>query len=178
MILAQVGEALGQKTAINYLFESLWDFRSSENNGVAGEYYSTTAAHSAHWSDEYCNARFGALFFDYVFTMSEETGLRVTELQNVANWDLAREQSAKRIVLPAFSISIPPVLPDLVAKVTKWTSHNYEPYFVEYEPMPSRDRKSTTSDEIETLARYLPTRETILQIGDLDITFTNGQDTG
>ena len=39
LILAQIGDSLSEKTAINYLFESLWDFRSSENNGLPGEYF-------------------------------------------------------------------------------------------------------------------------------------------
>ena len=75
LILCHMGESLSEKTAINYLFESLWDFRSSENNGLKGDYYLYVESHNNHWTEENHKKRFGSFFFDYVFTMSPDTGL-------------------------------------------------------------------------------------------------------
>ena len=34
VVIADIGISLSEKTAINYLFESLWDFRICENNST------------------------------------------------------------------------------------------------------------------------------------------------
>ena len=176
LILAQVGESLSEKTAINYLFESLWDFRSSENNGLPGEYFLTVEDHAGHWTEDYHNKRFGAVFFDYTFTMKAETGLTPADLPQIENWDKAKEQSFKRVYIPQFKISFPPVLPDLVTKLIKWTSHDYLPYFVKKRPVPEVNGKKTSLEQIQILSRHLPTRETLVKVGNIEVTLVNGQE--
>jgi len=83
--------------------------------------------HNTHWTDDYHKKRFGAIFFDYTFKMEPDTSLSISELAQIENWDRAKEQSFKRIFIPSLKITFPPIVPDLITKLTKWTRHDYQP---------------------------------------------------
>ena len=74
VVIADIGISLSEKTAINYLFEPLLNFRSNENNGLQGEVRSTIESHNDHWTEENMSKRFGAFFFDFTFKMEPDTG--------------------------------------------------------------------------------------------------------
>ena len=96
----------------------------------------------------------------------------------IENWEMAKEQSFKRIFLPDLKISILPVLPGLVEKISDWVKHDYQPYFEDEIPMPYQDENSPTKDDIETITKYIPTREMSFKIGNIEINVNNGKEKG
>ena len=75
---ATIGTELEEKSGIGYNYESLWDFRCAENNGVMGEYPAEVDEHFQLWTDTYANNKYGAFFLDYVFKMKELSHIKTS----------------------------------------------------------------------------------------------------
>ncbi|KAL8181861.1 UNVERIFIED_CONTAM: Vacuolar protein sorting-associated protein 13B [Gekko kuhli] len=69
------GENLSTK-GMTYLTNSLFDYRSPENNGVRADFILDAAAHKEMYTEIAGMQRFGAFYMDYLYTM-ESTGGKV-----------------------------------------------------------------------------------------------------
>ncbi|XP_058031706.1 intermembrane lipid transfer protein VPS13B isoform X6 [Ahaetulla prasina] len=67
------GENLSTK-GMTYLTNSLFDYRSPENNGVRAEFILDAAAHKEMYTEITGMQRFGAFYMDYLYTMVSTSG--------------------------------------------------------------------------------------------------------
>ena len=92
-IIGRAGIDLADKSGISYNYESLFDFRCSENNGVPGEYFVTPHDHFQQWTDGYAHSKYGAFYLDYVFTMKSSPSISLADLPKIENWSTVKEKS-------------------------------------------------------------------------------------
>ncbi|XP_044304097.1 vacuolar protein sorting-associated protein 13B-like, partial [Varanus komodoensis] len=67
------GENLSTK-GMTYLTNSLFDYRSPENNGVRAEFILDATAHKEMYTEITGMQRFGAFYMDYLYTMESTSG--------------------------------------------------------------------------------------------------------
>ncbi|XP_072317747.1 intermembrane lipid transfer protein VPS13B-like isoform X5 [Eucyclogobius newberryi] len=67
------GDSLSSK-GMTYLTNSLFDYRSPENNGVRAEFILDAANHKETYTEIAGMQRFGAFYMDYLYTMENSSG--------------------------------------------------------------------------------------------------------
>nr|XP_019946668.1 PREDICTED: vacuolar protein sorting-associated protein 13B [Paralichthys olivaceus] len=72
------GDSLSSK-GMTYLTNSLFDYRSPENNGVRAEFILDAANHKETYTEIAGIQRFGAFYMDYLYTMENSSGKEVNE---------------------------------------------------------------------------------------------------
>ena len=169
IIFGSFGTSLDELSGINYNFESLWDFRCSENNGAIGDYPFQVDQHFNLWTLEYANNKYGAFFLDYVFKM--RAGYSGLDLRKIDNWDETKEKSWKRICLPPMKLKLSSQVTNIIKKIITLANHNYEPYFIKPKDVPSEEE--AIFEEISILKKYLPTRQTNIFVQNFEIELEN-----
>ncbi|CAI9536927.1 unnamed protein product, partial [Staurois parvus] len=97
------GESLSSK-GNTYLTNSLFDYRSPENNGIRAEFILDSSSHKETYTEIAGMQRFGAFYMDYLYTMECTSGkgsvsqqefptLKPEEISNM------KEMSIKRLVI-------------------------------------------------------------------------------
>ncbi|XP_038664545.1 vacuolar protein sorting-associated protein 13B-like isoform X2 [Scyliorhinus canicula] len=162
------GESLNSK-GLTYLTNSLFDYRSPENNGVRAEFILDAGQHKETYTEIAGVQRFGAFYMDYLYTMECSSGKGSVQQQDVStnkNEDLGsvQEMSTKRLVVGPMEVRLDSSSVHRILKmVACGLDHEYEPY--------SKSKSETVdesrilpSQEVAALEEYIPTRLTCITV--------------
>ncbi|XP_051058543.1 intermembrane lipid transfer protein VPS13B [Phodopus roborovskii] len=159
------GENLSTK-GLTYLTNSLFDYRSPENNGTRAEFILDAAHHKETYTEMAGMQRFGAFYMDYLYTMERSSGKGLANQQDFPsgkNEDLGivQEKSTKSLVIGPLDLRLDSSAVHRILKMIVCAlEHEYEPYSG-LKPE-SKDEKETmpNPEELASLEEYIPTRHT------------------
>ncbi|XP_050019212.1 intermembrane lipid transfer protein VPS13B isoform X6 [Alexandromys fortis] len=159
------GENLSTK-GLTYLTNSLFDYRSPENNGTRAEFILDAAHHKETYTEIAGMQRFGAFYMDYLYTVEHSRGKGPGNQQDFPsgkNEDLGivQEKSTKSLVIGPLDLRLDSSAVHRILKMTVCAlEHEYEPYS-RLKPE-SKDEKETVlnPEEVASLEEYIPTRHT------------------
>ncbi|XP_036063836.1 vacuolar protein sorting-associated protein 13B isoform X3 [Onychomys torridus] len=159
------GENLSTK-GLTYLTNSLFDYRSPENNGTRAEFILDAAHHKETYTEVAGVQRFGAFYMDYLYTVEHNNGKGPANQQDFPlgkNEDLGivQEKSTKSLVIGPLDFRLDSSAVHRILKMIVCAlEHEYEPYS-RLKPE-SKDGKEAVvnSEEVAALEEYIPTRHT------------------
>ncbi|XP_060248832.1 intermembrane lipid transfer protein VPS13B isoform X1 [Meriones unguiculatus] len=159
------GENLSTK-GLTYLTNSLFDYRSPENNGTRAEFILDAAHHKETYTEIAGMQRFGAFYMDYLYTMEHSSGKGPANQQDFPsgkNEDLGivQEKSTKSLVIGPLDFRLDSSAVHRILKMVVCAlEHEYEPY--SRLKLESKDEKETVlnPEEVASLEEYIPTRHT------------------
>uniref|UniRef100_A0A665TE46 Vacuolar protein sorting 13 homolog B n=1 Tax=Echeneis naucrates TaxID=173247 RepID=A0A665TE46_ECHNA len=158
------GDSLSSK-GMTYLTNSLFDYRSPENNGVRAEFILDAASHKETYTEIAGMQRFGAFYMDYLYTMENSSGKDSQDISMVSMEEAVpsvQETSIKRLVVGPLDIRLhSSTVHRLLKMVTCAMDHEYEPYC-----KPQR----ATAEEISSLEEFIPNRLTCLTLLQVSVT--------
>ncbi|XP_074056678.1 intermembrane lipid transfer protein VPS13B isoform X11 [Macrotis lagotis] len=163
------GENLSTK-GLTYLTNSLFDYRSPENNGIRAEFILNAAHHKETYTEIAGMQRFGAFYMDYLYTMESSGGKapgNQQDLPSAKSEDLGniQEKSTKSLVVGPLDLrldssSVHRILKMIVCAL----EHEYEPYSRLKPDIVDENKSIPNTEEIATLEEYIPTRLTCVTI--------------
>ncbi|XP_069477524.1 intermembrane lipid transfer protein VPS13B isoform X2 [Ambystoma mexicanum] len=163
------GEHLSSK-GMTYLTNSLFDYRSPENNGIRAEFILDAAHHKETYTEIAGMQRFGAFYMDYLYTMESTSGkgsvnqqdLPVARSEELASF---QEMSTKRLIVGPIDLRLDSSAVHRIMKIIVCAlEHEYEPYSG-IRPVAVEESKSMpTSEEVASLEEYIPTRLTCITL--------------
>uniref|UniRef100_A0A3Q2QXD0 Vacuolar protein sorting 13 homolog B n=1 Tax=Fundulus heteroclitus TaxID=8078 RepID=A0A3Q2QXD0_FUNHE len=160
------GDNLKSK-GMTYLTNSLFDYRSPENNGVKAEFILDSANHKETYTEIAGMQRFGAFYMDYLYTMENSSSKGSQDFSVLNTEELvpaAQETSMKRLVVGPLDIRLNSSAAHRILKmITCAMDHEYEPYLKD-EPFPA------TPEEISRLEEFIPTRLTSVTLLQVSVT--------
>ncbi|XP_041648797.1 vacuolar protein sorting-associated protein 13B-like isoform X2 [Cheilinus undulatus] len=169
------GESLSSK-GMTYLTNSLFDYRSPENNGVRAEFILDAANHKETYTEIAGMQRFGAFYMDYLYTMENRSGKGSQDSSIVSIEEVAptvQETSIKRLVVGPLDTRLHSSAVHRILKmVTCAMDHEYEPYYKPGQEMVDESHGPTTPEDISTLEEFIPTRLTCLSLLRVSITIS------
>uniref|UniRef100_A0A3B5AH31 Vacuolar protein sorting 13 homolog B n=1 Tax=Stegastes partitus TaxID=144197 RepID=A0A3B5AH31_9TELE len=158
------GDSLSSK-GMTYLTNSLFDYRSPENNGVRAEFILDAANHKETYTEIAGMQRFGAFYMDYLYTMENSSSKGSQDFSAVSMEEVVpvvQETSIKRLVVGPLDIRLhSSAIHRILKMVTCAMDHEYEPYC-----KPQR----ATAEEISRLEEFIPTRLTCLTLLQVSVT--------
>ncbi|XP_062915876.1 intermembrane lipid transfer protein VPS13B-like isoform X2 [Mobula hypostoma] len=170
------GESLNSK-GLTYLTNSLFDYRSPENNGIRDEFILDAAQHKETYTEIAGVQRFGAFYMDYLYTMECSAGKgSANQQQDVSinkNEDMSnvQEMSTKRLVVGSMELRLDSSSVHRILKmVACGLNHEYEPYSKPRSDTEDENRTLPSPEEVAALEEYIPTRLTCITV--LKCTFT------
>ncbi|XP_039661566.1 vacuolar protein sorting-associated protein 13B isoform X3 [Perca fluviatilis] len=167
------GDSLSSK-GMTYLTNSLFDYRSPENNGVRAEFILDTTNHKETYTEIAGMQRFGAFYMDYLYTMENSSGKGPQEF-SVASMEevvpTVQETSIKRLVVGPLDVRLHSSAVHRILKmVTCAMDHEYEPYCKPQQEVVDESHGSATPEEICSLEEFIPTRLTCLTLLQVSVT--------
>ncbi|XP_048385088.1 intermembrane lipid transfer protein VPS13B-like isoform X2 [Stegostoma tigrinum] len=172
------GESLNSK-GLTYLTNSLFDYRSPENNGVRAEFILDAAQHKETYTEIAGVQRFGAFYMDYLYTMECSSGRgSVSQQQDVSinkSEDLGsvQEMSTKSLVVGPMEVRLDSSSVHRILKmVACGLDHEYEPYNKPHSETVDEKRTMPSQEELTALEEYIPTRLTCITVLKTTITIT------
>ncbi|XP_041797507.1 vacuolar protein sorting-associated protein 13B-like isoform X1 [Chelmon rostratus] len=167
------GDSLSSK-GMTYLTNSLFDYRSPENNGVRAEFILDAANHKETYTEIAGMQRFGAFYMDYLYTMENSSGKGSPDFSAVSMEEVVpavQETSIKRLVVGPLDIRLHSSAVHRILKmVTCAMDHEYEPYCKPQREMVEESHGPATSEEISNLEEFIPTRLTCLTLLQVSVT--------
>ncbi|XP_044063064.1 vacuolar protein sorting-associated protein 13B-like isoform X9 [Siniperca chuatsi] len=167
------GDRLSSK-GMTYLTNSLFDYRSPENNGVRAEFILDAANHKETYTEIAGMQRFGAFYMDYLYTMENSSGKGSQDFSVVSLEDVVptvQETSIKRLVVGPLDIRLHSSAVHRILKmVTCAMDHEYEPYCKPQQEMVEESHGPATPEEISSLEEFIPTRLTCLTLLQVSVT--------
>ncbi|KAM4581445.1 intermembrane lipid transfer protein VPS13B isoform 3-T3 [Odontesthes bonariensis] len=157
------GENLNSK-GMTYLTNSLFDYRSPENNGVRAEFILDATSHKETYTEIAGMQRFGAFHMDYLYTMENSStkgsqDFSVLSLEEVV--PVVQETSIKRLVVGPLDIRLHSSAVHRILKmITCAMDHEYEPYCKPQQESLEECNGPATPEEISHLEEFIPTRLT------------------
>lgn len=159
------GENLSTK-GLTYLTNSLFDYRSPENNGTRAEFTLDAAHHKEIHTEIAGMQRFGAFYMDYLYTMEHSSGKGPSSQQDFPSgknedFGIVQEKSTKSLVIGPLDCRLDSSAVHRVLKMIVCAmEHEYEPYS-RLKPE-SKDEKEVVlnPEEVASLEEYIPTRHT------------------
>ncbi|XP_035019480.2 vacuolar protein sorting-associated protein 13B-like [Hippoglossus stenolepis] len=167
------GDSLSSK-GMTYLTNSLFDYRSPENNGVRAEFILETANHKETYTEIAGMQRFGAFYMDYLYTMENSSG-KGTQDFTVVNMEevvpIVQETSIKRMVVGPLDVRLHSSAVHRILKmVTCSMDHEYEPYHKPQQEVNEETHGPAKSEDISSLEEFIPTRLTCLTLLQVSVT--------
>uniref|UniRef100_A0A8C3BAQ6 Vacuolar protein sorting 13 homolog B n=1 Tax=Cairina moschata TaxID=8855 RepID=A0A8C3BAQ6_CAIMO len=163
------GENLSAK-GMTYLTNSLFDYRSPENNSIRAEFILDAAHHKETYTEIAGMQRFGAFYMDYLYTM-ESTGGKVSgnqqDLSSVKSEDFGnvQEMSTKSLIVGPLNLRLDSSAVHRIMKMIVCAlEHEYEPYSRTKPDLMDGNRAVPSSEEVAALEEYIPTRLTTFTI--------------
>nr|XP_057909546.1 intermembrane lipid transfer protein VPS13B-like isoform X7 [Doryrhamphus excisus] len=167
------GDTLSSK-GMTYLTNSLFDYRSPENNGVRAEFILDTVTHKETYTEIAGMQRFGAFYLDYLYTMENSSGKDFQDLSTGIMEDVVptvQETSIKRLIVGPLDIKLhSSAVHRIIKMITCAMDHEYEPYCKPQQEMVEESRCSVTPEEIARLEEFIPTRLTCLTLLQVSVT--------
>ncbi|KAL0963316.1 hypothetical protein UPYG_G00304530 [Umbra pygmaea] len=176
------GEHLNSK-GLTYLTNSLFDYRSPENNGVRAEFILDGNIHKETYTVLAGMQRFGAFYMDYLFTMENSSsiykvcvGQQDFSTTAVSKEDPApsiRETSVKRLVLGPLDLCLSSSAVHRLLKMLACALDNdYEPYCKTSPDPVVEPRAPASQEELGLLEDFIPTRLTCLTLMEVTVTLS------
>ncbi|KAK1806749.1 hypothetical protein P4O66_005249 [Electrophorus voltai] len=157
------GESLSAK-GMTYLTNSLFDYRSPENNGVRAEFILDGNLHKETYSEAAGLQRFGAFYLDYLYTMENASGKVLQDVSAVAKQEpalLVQETSVKRLAIGPLHLQLHSSAVHRILKMAACAmDHEYEPYCKAKPDVVEECRTPPGQDEVAVLEEFIPTRLT------------------
>ncbi|XP_075961507.1 intermembrane lipid transfer protein VPS13B isoform X10 [Anarhichas minor] len=167
------GDSLSSK-GMTYLTNSLFDYRSPENNGVRAEFILDTANHKESYTEIAGMQRFGAFYMDYLYTMENSSAKGSQDFSAVSTEDVVpavQETSIKRLVVGPLDVRLNSSAVHRILKmVTCGMDHEYEPYCKPQPEVVEESLGAATPEEISSLEEFIPTRLTCLTLLQVSVT--------
>ncbi|KAK6325958.1 hypothetical protein J4Q44_G00016020 [Coregonus suidteri] len=172
------GESLSNK-GMTYLTNSLFDYRSPENNGVRAQFILDATNHKETYTEIAGMQRFGAFYMDYLYTMENSStkvcvGQQDFTMAVVANEEpvpLVQETSVKRLVVGPLDLRLNSSAVHRLLKMLACARyHEYQPYCKPQPDPVEEPRAPATQEEVAMLEEFIPTRLTCLTL--LKVTVT------
>ncbi|KAM9851512.1 intermembrane lipid transfer protein VPS13B [Aulostomus maculatus] len=169
------GDSLSSK-GMTYLTNSLFDYRSPENNGVRAEFILDATTHKETYTEIAGMQRFGAFYMDYLYTM-ENSSSKGSQDFSVVNMEeiepSVQETSIKRLVVGPLDIRLHSSAVHRILKmVTCAMDHEYEPYCKPQREIIEESHGPATPEEISSLEEFIPTRLTCLTLLQVSVTIS------
>ncbi|XP_059720532.1 intermembrane lipid transfer protein VPS13B isoform X5 [Haemorhous mexicanus] len=163
------GENLSVK-GMTYLTNSLFDYRSPENNSIRAEFILDAAHHKETYTEIAGMQRFGAFYMDYLYTM-ESTGGKVSgnqqDLSPIKSEDFGnvQEMSTKSLIVGPLNLRLDSSAVHRIMKMIVCAlEHEYEPYSKTKPDITDGSRGMPSSEEVASLEEYIPTRLTTFTV--------------
>ncbi|XP_031694400.1 vacuolar protein sorting-associated protein 13B-like isoform X2 [Anarrhichthys ocellatus] len=167
------GDSLSSK-GMTYLTNSLFDYRSPENNGVRAEFILDTANHKESYTEIAGMQRFGAFYMDYLYTMENSSAKGSQEFSAVSTEDVVpavQETSIKTLVVGPLDVRLnSSAIHRILKMVTCGMDHEYEPYCKLQPEVVEESLGAATPEEISSLEEFIPTRLTCLTLLQVSVT--------
>uniref|UniRef100_A0AAY5KI14 Chorein N-terminal domain-containing protein n=1 Tax=Esox lucius TaxID=8010 RepID=A0AAY5KI14_ESOLU len=167
------GESLNSK-GMTYLTNSLFDYRSPENNGVRAEVILDANNHKETYTELAGMQRFGAFYMDYLYTTENSStkgqqDVTATTAVKEGPAPAVRETAVKRLVVGPLDLRLDSsAVHRLVKMLACAAEHEYQPYA---KPAPGQHEVYLRpSEEVLALEEFVPTRLTCLTL--LEVTVT------
>ncbi|XP_075069965.1 intermembrane lipid transfer protein VPS13B isoform X2 [Mixophyes fleayi] len=171
------GENLTNK-GNTYLTNSLFDYRSPENNGIRAEFILDSSCHKETYTEIAGMQRFGALYMDYLYTMECTSGKGSVNHQDfpaVKTDEVSslQEMSIKRLVVGPIDLRLDSSSVHRILKMVACSfDHEYEAYSC-FNPVLQEECKTLPSpEEVASLEEFIPTRLTCVTLLKCSITIT------
>ncbi|XP_069847231.1 intermembrane lipid transfer protein VPS13B isoform X1 [Dipodomys merriami] len=159
------GENLSTK-GLTYLTNSLFDYRSPENNGTRAEFILDATHHKETYTEIAGMQRFGAFYMDYLYTM-ENTSVKGSanqpEFSSGKSEDLGsvQEKSTKSLVIGPLDFRLDSSAVHRILKMIVCAmEHEYEPYSKLKPEIKDENQTILNPEEVASLEEYIPTRHT------------------
>uniref|UniRef100_A0A8C3TIR6 Vacuolar protein sorting 13 homolog B n=1 Tax=Chelydra serpentina TaxID=8475 RepID=A0A8C3TIR6_CHESE len=171
------GENLSTK-GMTYLTNSLFDYRSPENNGIRAEFILDAAHHKETYSEIAGMQRFGAFYMDYLYTMESTSGKVSGNQQDLSSsksedFVNVQEMSTKSLIVGPLNLRLDSSAVHRIMKmIVCAVEHEYEPYNKPKPDIVEGNRTMPNSEEIASLEEYIPTRLTSFTILKCTITIS------
>ncbi|KAM9626512.1 intermembrane lipid transfer protein VPS13B isoform 5-T7 [Trichechus inunguis] len=160
------GENLSTK-GLTYLTNSLFDYRSPENNGTRAEFILDAAHHKETYTEIAGMQRFGAFYMDYLYTMESTSGSKGSanqqDFSSGKSEDLGtvREKSTKNLVIGPLDLRLDASAVHRILKMIVCAlEHEYEPYSRLNPDNKDENETILNPEEVASLEQYIPTRLT------------------
>uniref|UniRef100_A0A8C3RDG3 Vacuolar protein sorting 13 homolog B n=1 Tax=Cyanoderma ruficeps TaxID=181631 RepID=A0A8C3RDG3_9PASS len=163
------GENLSVK-GMTYLTNSLFDYRSPENNSIRAEFILDAAHHKETYTEIAGMQRFGAFYMDYLYTMESTSGKvsgNQQDLSSVKSEDFGnvQEMSTKSLIVGPLNLRLDSSAVHRIMKMIVCAlEHEYEPYSKTKPDIIDGSRTMPSSEEVASLEEYIPTRLTTFTI--------------
>uniref|UniRef100_A0A8B9JRE5 Vacuolar protein sorting 13 homolog B n=1 Tax=Astyanax mexicanus TaxID=7994 RepID=A0A8B9JRE5_ASTMX len=166
------GENLSSK-GMTYLTNSLFDYRSPENNGVRAEFILDGNLHKETYTEAAGLHRFGAFYMDYLYMMENTSRKGTTSdfsaVGKVEPAPLVQETSVKRLVIGPLDIQLrSSAIHRILKMIACAMDHEYEPYC---KTKPGELHTANT-EEVALLEEFIPTRLTCVTLMKASVTVT------
>ncbi|XP_029101804.1 vacuolar protein sorting-associated protein 13B isoform X3 [Scleropages formosus] len=169
------GETLSSK-GNTYLTNSLFDYRSPENNGVRAEFILDAIHHKETYTEAAGMQRFGAFYMDYLYTVENASGSEHVGPQDFPppggkETTVSQETSVKRLVVGPLDLRLHSSAVHRVLKMVACAlDHEYEPYGKPQSDTVEDSRVPPSPQELAALEEFIPTRLTCLTLLQVSIT--------
>ncbi|MGH0159677.1 UNVERIFIED_CONTAM: hypothetical protein FKN15_057767 [Acipenser sinensis] len=173
-VFFQCGESLSSK-GMTYLTNSLFDYRSPENNGVQAEFILEAALHKETYTEIAGIQRFGAFYMDYLYTMENTSGKgsqqEYSSISKEEEPPIVQEMSVKRLVVGPLDICFNSSAVHRILKIVACSlEHEYESFSKPNPDTVDDKRMLPSPEEVAALEEFIPTRLTCVTV--LNITIT------
>ncbi|XP_039544806.1 vacuolar protein sorting-associated protein 13B-like isoform X5 [Pimephales promelas] len=161
-VFFRCGDTLSAK-GMTYLTNSLFDYRSPENNGVRAEFILDGKLHRETFTEEAGLQRYGAFYMDYLYTMENSSRVCVGP-QECKDEPLVQETSVKRIVVGPLDLQLHSSAVHRILKMIACTlDHEYQPYC---KPQPDvvEEPVCVGPEQVSALEEFIPTRQTSVML--------------
>ncbi|XP_048215264.1 vacuolar protein sorting-associated protein 13B isoform X5 [Perognathus longimembris pacificus] len=159
------GENLNTK-GLTYLTNSLFDYRSPENNGTRAEFILDATHHKEIYTEIAGMQRFGAFYMDYLYT-TENTSVKGSvnqpDFSSGKNEDLGsvQEKSTKSLVIGPLDFRLDSSAVHRILKMIVCAmEHEYEPYSKLKPEIKDENQTILNPEDVASLEEYIPTRHT------------------
>ncbi|KAF3691535.1 Vacuolar protein sorting-associated protein 13B Cohen syndrome protein 1 [Channa argus] len=169
------GDNLNSK-GMTYLTNSLFDYRSPENNGVRAEFILDATNHKETYTEIAGMQRFGAFYMDYLYTMENNCGKGSQDVSALSMEEavpVVQETSIKRLVVGPLDIKLHSSAVHRILKmVTCAMDHEYEPYCKPQREIIEEIHGPASPEVISSFEEFIPTRLTCLTLLQVSVTLS------
>ncbi|XP_028983860.1 intermembrane lipid transfer protein VPS13B-like isoform X3 [Betta splendens] len=166
------GDTLNSK-GMTYLTNSLFDYRSPENNGVRAEFILDATNHKETYTEIAGMQRFGAFYMDYLYTMENRSGQELEDLSTEEVVPTVQETSIKKLVVGPLDIRLHSSAVHRIFKmVTCAMDHEYEPYCKAQQETLEEIHSPAAPEVIASFEEFIPTRLTCLTLLQVSVTLS------
>ncbi|MBN3294173.1 VP13B protein, partial [Polypterus senegalus] len=175
-VFFKCGESLNIK-GMTYLTNSLFDYRSPENNAIRAEFILDGTHHKETYTEIAGMQRFGAFYMDYLYTMENSSGkgigvqLDYSLINKDDDQSVIQETSVKRLVVGLMDLRLDSSAVHRILKmVACGLEHEYEPYSRAKSDTVDENRILPSVEDVAALEEFIPSRLTSVTILKMSIT--------